>query len=74
MTSQKPSFQAPEIIYIAGDQVACDGGEGAIGHPRVYLTVDKRSHTVDCGYCDRRYIQDPEKAPHPVGGKPSAAH
>ena len=70
MTTQTPSFKQPEIVYIADDQVACDGGDGEIGHPRVYLTVDKRSHSVDCGYCDRRYILDPEKA----GGKRSAAH
>lgn len=70
MTQQNPTFQEPEIIYIADDHVACDGGNGAIGHPRVYLTVDKFTHTADCGYCDRRYIQDPVKA----GGKPTAAH
>lgn len=71
MTAKKPDFQEPEIIYIADDHVACDGGGGPLGHPRIYMTVDKHTHMVDCGYCDRRYIQDPQKA---GGKKASAAH
>ncbi|KAL5970503.1 NADH dehydrogenase ubiquinone iron-sulfur protein 6 mitochondrial, partial [Taenia solium] len=34
--------------------VACDGGHGALGHPRVYINLDKPGlHT--CGYCGLRY-------------------
>ncbi|MGK2286938.1 zinc-finger domain-containing protein [Pedomonas sp. V897] len=45
----------PEVIYIDTPQVACDGGEGPLGHPRVYLKVGA-SGKVECGYCDRLYI------------------
>ena len=35
--------------------VACDGGNGPLGHPRVFLNMgDKRA--VDCPYCGRHYV------------------
>ncbi|KAG5452941.1 putative NADH dehydrogenase [ubiquinone] iron-sulfur protein 6, mitochondrial [Clonorchis sinensis] len=34
--------------------VSCDGGGGALGHPKVYINLDQPgSHT--CGYCGLRY-------------------
>jgi uncharacterized Zn-finger protein len=49
----------PETIRVSTRRVACDGaGDGipaALGHPRVFLEIDERG-TVDCGYCDRRYV------------------
>ena len=53
------SRQAPETIIIARTRVACDGGEGALGHPRVYLEMGSETSVV-CGYCDRRYVLSPE--------------
>jgi NADH dehydrogenase (ubiquinone) Fe-S protein 6 len=41
--------------YTDQRQVACDGDDGPLGHPRVYLKMDSRDY-VDCGYCDRRFI------------------
>jgi uncharacterized Zn-finger protein len=35
--------------------VACDGDEGPLGHPRVWLQIDERGY-VDCPYCDRRFV------------------
>lgn len=39
--------------------VACDGGAGSgpspLGHPLVYLTVNKDG-LVDCPYCGRRFV------------------
>ena len=49
------SLQAPETIKVKEKRVACDGGGGALGHPRVYLTLDKDGK-IDCPYCDRLYI------------------
>jgi NADH dehydrogenase (ubiquinone) Fe-S protein 6 len=46
---------APETKYVNMRQVACDGDEGPLGHPRVYLKMDERDY-VACGYCDRRYV------------------
>ena len=68
--AKNPSPEAPETIFIAGDSTACDGGDGPLGHPRIYMTVDKETHRAECGYCDRIFIKDPAKA----GGKASVAH
>ena len=46
---------APETLYVDVRQVACDGDEGPLGHPRVYLKMDERDF-VECPYCDRRYV------------------
>jgi uncharacterized Zn-finger protein len=43
-----------EIITVADPVVACDGGGGALGHPRVYLNIT--GGLIDCPYCGRRYI------------------
>ncbi len=49
--------EQPETIEVEELTVACDGGGGALGHPRVYLTlVDGK---VECGYCDRMYVLKP---------------
>lgn len=48
----------PEIIPITvdADEVVCDGGGGALGHPRVWYTFDKQD-SVECGYCDRVFTK-----------------
>jgi uncharacterized Zn-finger protein len=43
-----------EIIEVDDRTVACDGGDGALGHPRVFLYIDKNS--VLCPYCSRLYV------------------
>lgn len=50
------SAPAPETVIVQGWKIACDGGDGALGHPRVWLTIPKDKGWVECGYCDRRYI------------------
>lgn len=55
----------PEIISVADDVIACDGGE--VGHPRVYLTMDAKTGFVVCPYCGRIFVQDAAR-------KKSAAH
>ena len=49
----------PEVIEVEGDVVACDGGGGALGHPRVFLNLGP-SGVVDCPYCDRQFHRKPE--------------
>ena len=44
----------PETIFVDTNRVACDGGGGALGHPKVYLQIGEENF-VDCGYCDRRF-------------------
>ena len=52
--------------------VACDGGCGPLGHPRVYLAIDPSSGEVECPYCSRRFIYRPAgpTAPGPGPGAP----
>jgi len=46
---------APEVIEVDSETVACDGGGGPLGHPRVYLNMQGRGF-IECGYCDRRFV------------------
>jgi uncharacterized Zn-finger protein len=49
------TVEAPEIIEVDNTRVACDGGGGALGHPRVYLEMGDENF-VECPYCDRRFV------------------
>ena len=55
MTVPQP-VDAPEIIPVTEKIVACDGGEGALGHPRVYLRLDNEKGQAECPYCDRLFV------------------
>lgn len=37
-------------------RIACDGGTGGLGHPRVWLQIPEKTGTVVCPYCDRKFI------------------
>jgi uncharacterized Zn-finger protein len=50
---------APEVVRVHAHRVACDGVGGALGHPRVYLDLGVDG-TVDCPYCDRRFVLSPD--------------
>jgi uncharacterized Zn-finger protein len=52
---QGQAIEPPEVIVVDEHRVACDGGGGALGHPRVYLEMGERGF-VECGYCDRRFV------------------
>ena len=38
------TVKAPETQIVTHWKVACDGGEGALGHPRVWLEIDERGY------------------------------
>ena len=50
----------PETIRTQSARVACMGASDAVGaalgHPRVWLQIDPDVGSVDCGYCDRRFV------------------
>jgi uncharacterized Zn-finger protein len=48
----------PETLMVTSRRVCCDGGEGALGHPRVWLEIGGAGF-VDCPYCDRRFVLAP---------------
>lgn len=54
-----------EIITVAEVVVACDGGGGPLGHPRVYLNMEAAG-LIDCPYCGRRYVLDQAAARVPA--------
>ena len=45
----------PDAIVVESPAVACDGGGGALGHPRVYLRIGEAGEIV-CPYCSRRFV------------------
>ncbi len=50
-----------EVIHIDRKEVACDGGGGPLGHPRVFLHVDPdQGNQVQCPYCSRLYVYQPK--------------
>jgi uncharacterized Zn-finger protein len=55
-----------ETFHVDDATVACDGGGGALGHPRVYLNITTGG-MIDCPYCSRRYILNKD-------AKPGAGH
>ena len=55
-------IDAPETEVVTTWKVACDGGEGALGHPRVWLTSPSDTGWVECGYCDKRFVIDRDHA------------
>ena len=44
-----------ESIEVKTKRVACDGGGGSLGHPKVYLEMGNVSE-VTCPYCSRYYV------------------
>ena len=54
-TANASSLPAPEVIVVDQKRVMCDGGGGALGHPRVWYDMGD-ADCVECGYCDRRFV------------------
>jgi uncharacterized Zn-finger protein len=48
-------MEPPETIDVTDTHVSCDGGDSALGHPRVFLEIGPEGW-VDCPYCDRRFV------------------
>jgi uncharacterized Zn-finger protein len=43
-----------EIVTVNDRVVACDGGGGPLGHPRVFLRIVAAD--IVCPYCSRHYV------------------
>jgi len=41
--------------WVASSKVACDGGGGALGHPKVYINLDD-GKPKGCIYCGLRFV------------------
>jgi uncharacterized Zn-finger protein len=44
-----------ETVQVNAPTVACDGGPGVLGHPKVYLNLGKERQ-IDCPYCGKRFV------------------
>ena len=59
-------MEPAEIVETDRNDITCDGGGGALGHPKVALTLGGDDH-VDCPYCGRRFVRA-------AGAAKAAAH
>lgn len=48
-------MKSQENFEVETEVVACDGGAGPLGHPRVWLNMEGRGQ-IDCPYCGRRFV------------------
>jgi uncharacterized Zn-finger protein len=48
-------MQPFETILVDSNVVACNGGGGPLGHPRVYLNLASEGK-IECPYCSRLYV------------------
>jgi uncharacterized Zn-finger protein len=69
-------MQPFEVIYVSTEVVACNGGGGALGHPRVYLNLSAEGK-IECPYCSRLFVHESKRgqplASGSIAGSPQAA-
>ena len=63
----------PEVKVVTSWRVSCDGGEGALGHPRVWYEIPREQGFIDCGYCDARFVHAESRAQHVHPATPGLA-
>ncbi len=49
--TRTPDPAPSETIVVESRVIACDGGDGPLGHPRVWLQIDHEQ--IVCPYCSR---------------------
>ena len=52
-----PDIGQPETFLVDSRVIACDGGDGPLGHPRVWLHIVHEQ--TFCPYCSRIYVLKP---------------
>ncbi len=55
-TTLKAPAQGPDLVETPEDRVFCDGGRGALGHPRIWLDLGEAGSIV-CPYCSRKFVK-----------------
>ncbi|MCC6006342.1 MAG: zinc-finger domain-containing protein [Rhodobacteraceae bacterium] len=63
---------APETEFVTRSRIACDGGGGALGHPRVWLSLPDDRGWVDCPYCDKRFVLEGHPGAAEAAGRDAA--
>jgi len=65
MDLQPQPLSAMEMInnepvrLVEGRRAVCDGGGGPLGHPKIFINLDKPGPRP-CGYCGIRFEQNPD--------------
>jgi len=47
-------MEPTDVVEVEEVEFACDGGDAAVGHPRVFLHIGDDGR-VDCPYCGRQF-------------------
>ncbi len=58
-----PKIMPEGETVVTQKRIACDGGGGALGHPKTWLDMGSKN-SVRCKYCDGVFVLDPNA----VGG------
>ncbi len=51
-----PTLPPHRVVHVTTDRVSCDGGGGALGHPKVYYDLDENGE-AHCFYCCAHFIR-----------------
>jgi len=51
----KKDFHSQVSETVDSKKVSCDGGGGALGHPKIYLDMGKENQII-CPYCSKIFI------------------
>ena len=52
-----PEKNSNDFTIVSRRRVACDGGGGALGHPKTWLDMGQ-GNQVECKYCDKVFKLD----------------
>lgn len=52
-----------DVTVVTQTRVVCDGGGGALGHPKIWLYMGQESE-VTCKYCGRKFVLAADMALH----------
>ena len=52
---ESPDIKNKEFQVVSSSNVICDGGGGALGHPKIYLDMGKEKKIV-CPYCSKLFV------------------
>ena len=55
-------METEERIIVETSTVCCDGGDGPLGHPAVYLNFGAKTELV-CPYCSRHFVRSGKAQP-----------
>jgi len=55
MIMESPDIKNKELQVVSSSNVVCDGGGGALGHPKIYLAMGKETKII-CPYCSKSFV------------------